>query len=229
MTQPLTNQSVRLSRDLTMVYPWVWLYDIEVPTTPPTRYRLTNYDREVNYGQNSAGVPLTYSPFPVVQSAVSQNVEGELPQIQLQVSNESLFVREILEQYDGLIGQPIVIRLVNFLELNNPSAALRFDGQIVACKAGFDRVTWNVSALNLMQSVLPSQRYIRGHCRFRYGDDRCGYDLNNGTLLAAHPTCDKSLMACEERGDTEAATAGLVRLHPGRFGGWPGIPRQGRR
>ena len=228
MTQPLTDVATARSRQLAEQYPWVWLYEVEVPTTPPTRYRLTNYDAEITFGAATDGTPLVYTPFPVVQTNLEQNAEGDLPQIQLQVSNESLFIRSILEDYDGLVGQPIVVKLVHTLELEVASAAVRFDGQIVSCSATFDRVSWNVSALSLTQAVLPGQRYIRGHCRFRYGDERCGYDLTNSTLATAHPACSKSLEACELRGDEEVA-AGLLRQHPARFGGWPGIPRQGRR
>jgi len=228
MTQPLTDLTLARSRQLSDEYPWVWLYDIEVPTTPPTRYRLTNYDRNFSFDATSSGVPLVYEPFPIVQGPVTQASDGDLPQIQLQVANESQIMRTILEDHDGLVGQPIVIRLVHILQQGDPSAALRFDGQIVACKATYDRVAWNVSALNLTQSSLPGRRYIRDHCRWRYGDANCGYDLNNSTLSTAQPSCRKTLADCEAHGDSEVA-AGLSRQHPARFGGWPGIPRQGRR
>lgn len=228
MTTPLSNLTTERSRQLAEQYPWVWLYEVEVPTSPPTRYRLTNYDREIAFGASSAGAALIYTPFPLVQSPVTKTVDGDLPQIQLQVGNESLYLRSILESHDGLIGQAVVIKLVHLLELDNPENALRFDGQIVACKAGVDRVTWNISALSLTQAVLPGQRYIRGHCRFRYGDERCGYDLTNPSLSVPFPTCPKTLAACEERGDLEFSVLGYTK-HPARFGGWPGIPRQGRR
>jgi phage-related protein len=228
MTSPITDVMTARSRQLNEQYPWIWLYEVEVPTTPPTRYRLTNYDQTITFGQSSDGVPLEYTPFPCVQTDVEQNAEGDLPQIQLQISNESLFIKSVLEDYDGLVGQPVVIKLVHTLELSNPNSALRFDGEIQACRASVDRVTWVIGSRSLTQAVIPGQRYIRGHCRFRYGDERCGYDLNNTTLATAHPSCPKTLDACELRGDAEVA-AGLERQHPARFGGWPGIPRQGRR
>lgn len=228
MTNNLTDLQTTLVRQLQDQYPFVWLYDVVVPSDPPTRYRLTNYDRNVEYGATADGVPLVYQPFPIVQSPVTTNAEGDLPQIQLQVSNEGLTMRSLMETYDGFIGAQVTIRLVHLLELGNPVAALRFDGQVVSSKATYDRISFNVSALSLTQAVLPGQRYIRNHCRFRYGDERCGYDLNNATLAAAFPSCPKTLAACEDRGAAEVS-AGLLQLHPGRFGGWPGIPRQGRR
>ena len=228
MTAPLTDVATARSRQLADQYPWIWLYEVEVPTTPPTRYRLTNYDRTIYFGASTQGVPLEYTPFPCVQTDVEQSAEGDLPSLQLQVSNESLFIRSILEDYDGLVGQPIEIKLVHTLELDNPASALKFFGEIQSCRASLDRVTWTIGSRSLTAATIPGQRYIRGHCRFRYGDERCGYDLNNSALAAAHPSCPKSLTACELRGDAEVA-AGLDRQHPARFGGWPGIPRQGRR
>jgi phage-related protein len=228
MSQPLTDVLTQRSRQLADEYPFVWLYEVEVPTSPPTRYRLTNYDKEIAFDTTTLGAPLVYTPFPCVQTPVTKNAEGDLPQIQLQVGNDSLVLREILEEHDGLVGQPVVIKLLHLLERENPSSALRFDGQIVACKVAQDRTTWNISALSLAQATLPGQRYIRGHCRFRYGDERCGYDLTNASLSGPYPTCDKTLSACEARGVLQQSL-GLPVRHPGRFGGWPGIPRQGRR
>ena len=34
---------------------WIWLYELEVPSDPPTRYRLTNYKTAVLFGTNSSG------------------------------------------------------------------------------------------------------------------------------------------------------------------------------
>ena len=43
--------------------------------------------------------------------------------------------------------------------------------------------------------------------------------------VAAYTTCPKTLGACIARGQDHAAR-GLPVLHPARFGGFPGIPRQ---
>ena len=58
MTAPLTDVATARSRQLADQYPWIWLYEVEVPTTPPTRYRLTNYDRTIYFGASTQGVPL---------------------------------------------------------------------------------------------------------------------------------------------------------------------------
>lgn len=231
MARDLTDLQRARSRQLADEHPWIWLYEVEVPTDPATRYRLTNYDREIEFGVDSLGAPIVYSPLPLVHGDITESGEGDLPRIQIQLANDGLLLRDVMELYDGLVGQPITIRLVHSLELANPTASIRFDGQIVGAKATLDRVAWDVSALSLSHAVFPGQRYLRGHCRWRYGDSRCGYDLTSTTLAAAMPTCSKILegaTGCRAHGAAELAASVLVR-HPQRFGGWPSLPRVSRK
>jgi len=230
MARDLTDLARARSRQLQDEYPWIWLYEVEVPTDPPTRYRLTNHNTAVEFGADSDGDPFTYQATPIVQGDITESGEGDLPKLQVQVANEGQFLRRVFEDYDGLVGQRVVLRLVHILELGDPSAGQRFDGQIVAAKVTHERVAWEVSALSIQQAVFPARRYTRSHCRHRYGGPECGFDLTNATLAAAHPECTKSLTACEERGATEASVLGSAfQQHPQRFGGWPGIPRFSQR
>lgn len=226
MPRDLTDIARQRSRQLQDEYPWLWLYEVEVPTDPPTRYRLTNFNAEVEHGVGSDGEPLVYSPVPIVHGGFTESGDGDLPRVQVQLAHEGLWVRRVIEDYDGLVGQPVVIRLVHALDLGDPSASMRFDGQIVSVKVTAERIAWDVSALSVQQAIFPGRRYQRLHCRHRYGSPECGFDLTNTTLEAAHPSCTKTLIACEERGDTEESVLGAsFRKHPQRFGGWPGIPR----
>ena len=227
MARDLTDLARAHSRQLRDEYPFVWLYDVEVPTTPPTRYRLTNFNTAVEHGVDGNGDALVYTPAAIAQGEMTQSGEGDLPRLQIQVPNESQFLRTVFEDYDGLIGQAVVIRLVHILDIGDPTAETgRFDGQIVSAKVTHERVAWEVSAMSVQQAVFPARRYQRSHCRHRYGGPECGYDLTNASLLAAHPDCTKSLVACEERGATELSVLGAAFVkHPARFGGWPGIPR----
>lgn len=226
MPRDLTDLARAHSRQLADEYPWIWLYEVEVPTDPPTRYRLTNFNQPVEHGIDSEGEPLVFSPVPIAQGEMIESGDGDLPKLQVQVANEGQFLRRVMEDYDGLLGQPVVIRLIHSLDIGDPNAAQRFDGQIVSAKVTHERVAWEVSALSVQQAVFPTRRYMRSHCKHRYGGPHCGYDLTNATLEAAHPDCTKTLTACTERGDTEESVLGVTfRLHPARFGGEPGIPR----
>ena len=59
--------------------PWIWLYEVEVPTDPPTRFRLTNYTEDVEYGFDGASDPIIYSRFPVSAGDIVQGKDGDLP------------------------------------------------------------------------------------------------------------------------------------------------------
>lgn len=84
---------------------WLWLYEVEVPTNPATRYRMTTLRRQVNFRGN------LYYPFPVTHSAVRLNEKGDLPRVQLTVANVSRELMSTLNTYKGLVGQPVRIML----------------------------------------------------------------------------------------------------------------------
>lgn len=216
-------------RQLADELPWIWLYEFEVPTDPPTRYRFTNQDTPINFGQSDTGVSITYYPFPIVHGPLEETDEGDLPQIQVQVGYPDLEMRAVLDEHNGLTGQRAVVRLVHAAALDDPGSQLRFDGQVTSTRilAGGERVAMTISSRNLKQHKMPSNKYSRLYCRHQYGGPECGFNLNDPALVLAHPSCPKTISACKERGDTEVAN-GLPRLHPLRFGGWPSVPRRTR-
>ena len=85
---------------------FVWLYEIEVPTTTPTRYRFCAQTEPVTFDGNE------YSPFPITHTNMQQGADGDLPTLTLAVSNISREIAGTLETYNGLIRQPVKIMLV---------------------------------------------------------------------------------------------------------------------
>lgn len=222
----MTDLSTAHARQLRDEDPWCWLYEFEVPTDPPTRYRLTNYTEPITFMASSAGVPLVFSPFPIAHSDIRETLEGDLTQFQIQVGS-SAALAAILDQYDGLHGQPVRVFLVNREDLANASSASEFVAQVAGCRIASDRVTLAIGALGLQDAVVPPLRFQRHHCVHEYGGMACGYDLTNSSLLAAFPACARTFEACVEHGDAEVA-AGLTRKHAQRFGGWRSMPRGSR-
>lgn len=213
------TQLMELHRSqLASEWPFYWLFDIEVPTDPPTRYRLTNNTRTVTFGTNSLGAPLTYSPFPIAHGGIEQTGEGSLPTIEVSVANVSREISQVLATYGGLVGQPVVVRLVQASELANAQAEIREDAEIRGVRVKNDFVTFTLSAGNMIERKLPPFRIIGTHCRSLYGGPACGYDLTTGTLT----TCAKTYEACEAHGADELAEGNPI-LHPERFNAFPGV------
>ena len=98
--------------------PWIWLYDFQIPTDPPPRYRLTNYTEQVSFGTNPIdGSALVYEPFPIDHGEIELSREGNLPSIRVSVANATREVGDVIETHGGLLGEPAVVRLVNVAAL----------------------------------------------------------------------------------------------------------------
>lgn len=215
------------TRQLRDEFPMIWLYEIGVLSSPAKRFRLTNFDRKVNFGTDSLGDPVVYSPFPIAHGDLRVTRQADLPQFQIQVGTASLEMIQYFEDFNGLIGGPATIRLVSSADLLNPNSQLAFYGQVTECQVRTDRTALSIGPLDLQNVTSPAQRFKKFHCRHRFGGPACGADLTDAGFVAEHPTCDHTHENCEEIGATEAAL-GLPVLHPLRWGGFLGISRVSR-
>jgi phage-related protein len=221
MPKELTPHQKKSVNQLEAEWPNFWLYEIEVPTDPPTRYRLTNNTRAVQFGTNSLGEPITYFPLPIFHGGIKSASNGNLPSIDVSVGNVSREISAALAAYGGLVGAPCVIRLVNAGELLNSAAQYREDSIVRGVRVTQEVVTFTLAAGNLYERQLPARRITSGHCGFQYGGAACGHDIELTGLL----TCSKlkdGANGCTEHGDAELAE-GAPRLHPERFGAFPGV------
>lgn len=221
MSKALTQLMEQHANQLESESPWRWLYEIEVPTDPVTRYRLTNNTRALQFGTTSLGVPLTYYPFPIFHGGIKEGSNGNLPSIDVSVANVSREISQALATHNGLVGQRVVIRLVNHAELLNSQAQIREDSIVRGVRVTQEIVTFTLAAGNLYERQLPARRITSGHCGFQYGGAACGYSLETGNLATCSKLKDGD-NGCTEHGDDEVAN-GLPRRHPERFGAFPGV------
>jgi phage-related protein len=218
----MTSQYEIDSRKLQAEFGMVWLAEVEVPASPLQRIRATSNNEPLTFGSAIDGTPNIYQPFPMKIGVISRTKEGDLPTIQVGVGNARWSLMTYLEAHDGLVGQPASVRLVSLGELNNRSAALQFDGEVVSTDVDVEAVVFSVGAYNAKQIQFPKNRFVGGHCRWAFGGPECGYNTNHP--LASFTTCPKTFAACQERGDDEEDVMGVVRRHPERWGAWRAIP-----
>lgn len=205
--------------------PWYWLYEIEVPTEPPTRYRLVSAidgtpDEPIQFGFSGAGLPLTYYPFPVSHGPIRSDTDASLSDANLTIANISREIQGTIDAYD-MVGQEVVIRLVHKADLASGSAAAEQSFQITGIEWSARWVTAGIGQFSTLRRSFPARLGMRHHCGFLYRGPRCGY------VAAGLPTCDKTLLGgngCVVHGAQELAE-GLPVRHPERFGGFPGMPR----
>lgn len=204
--------------------PVLWLYEVEVPSTPLTRYRFAANTEPIPFGTNPAtGDPHIYYPASVTHEGIEQDREGTLPEITITAAASPFDIAHEIDRYGGLDDAPVTIILTSALELNNPARAVRWQGRVLRCSvdAGPDaRVSIVVASHNLYAAHLPPFRYPGTRCGWAvFGSVGCGYVIPptpTNAVGGGFDFCPKLLDACVERGQDEAARGVPVR-HPLRM------------
>lgn len=201
--------------------PLVWLYEVEVPTSPPTRLRLCSHDEEIVWRG------YTYSRAPLSHSEVVEDTEGNLPQVSLAIPNISREIGAVMEAHSGLVGQPVRVTLLSLGDgSDQPVSEANFtiaSGQVTRQAASF-----RLQVYNPHYAAIPGGRIARGSCWYKFGGPRCGFVVDESADGAV--TCDHTYdgeNGCTAKGALYVAR-GLEAIHPERFGGFRSVPRQNK-
>lgn len=210
-------------------FPFIWLFELQTNDDPPQRYRLTNFTRQVAWGEDSSGSAIIYYPAPVTHSGIEQGSDGDLPTISVTVPTGGLFEIAIaVEKHNGFVGNSGRIVIISSIDIENPVAVMDQPTTVTDCSMDSKAITLRMSAYNVYRLQAPPFLYAKRNCRWIFGSAECGYNLNASG--AAYSSCERTLAACTLRGDDEDANVNVgTRQHPDRFGGFPGVPRPRRR
>lgn len=217
---PLTPGVSASKNDVQSADPLVFLYEFEIPTTPPSRLRLAGHDDEVEWLGN------TYKRAPMMHSELVEDTEGNLPTLQVTVPNVSREVSAIMASYGGLADQPVRITLVSLDDLATGQPIKSIDVTVADGTLSVDSATLRLQVFNPRRAVLPGGRVARQGCWYKFKGKRCGFALSEADTGAI--TCDHSYdgeNGCTAKGALYVA-AGLEAIHPQRFGGFRSVPRQ---
>lgn len=209
---------------------WIWLMQLTVVEFDPPSVtqqqvmRLSTYHQDLQW---PVGDPFgaVWNPFPFEVGNLELSGEGNLPQLDVSMANATRWPMQYLHATDGLVGRAVTLYLLTEagLDIAYPNhESLAWDFVVAAAMANEEQVTLRLARPNFFQRQAPQDRFVASRCRWRFGSDQCSYIVN---AVAAHTTCDKTLTHCVARGDDEVAR-NMPRLHPLRFGGFPGLPQQ---
>lgn len=211
--------------------PWIWLWDIEIQrrnaVLPSVVLRMCSATEEIEWPPAATAPPrLTWYPLQFSHSAIESSREADLPAIDLAIDNTARTLMRFLHSGDGFEGNRATLYLVHESALASPAHPnhefQQWDFVIAQAQATETQVQLRLEQPNFFQIRVPFARFLATRCRWKFGGSECGYPI---TPVAAFTTCDKSVAACIARGDDEVARR-LPRLHPKRYGGFPGIPVQ---
>lgn len=154
----------------------------------------------------------TWQAFPFELDEIGDTATGEVPQINVKVSNVSRAMELYVQAYDawckvnGYSPVTVSIYVVNTKAVTAdpncaPEVSHLFD--LRQPKTDSRWVTFVLGASNPFSRRFPQGRILKSHCRYAFKDTRCGY---SGPTV----TCDHTLAACRGLDNSE------------RFGGFPG-------
>lgn len=163
MPREISFQQLAESNKLAQISPWIWLLDIQIPSDPIQRFRLTSHDEPVEYGEAPNGDPLVYSPAPVAFDGLPESADGSLPSVTVTLQDVLGIAATVVDDYDGLVDQPVVIQVISKAHLALGAAAQRLDGRVTSASITDDgpRVSLSIGASNVYQTAFPRRTYTQ--------------------------------------------------------------------
>lgn len=218
------NHHVELNK-LSSTSPWIWLFEMRHSETEA--YRVTPYTRQVTFGGN------IFYPAWVAIGEIPKSSDGDNATLAVTVRDPSRELQTVLDENEGFTDRVLLIQLAHSDHLAD-GAAFAETFRVVSTAVTWEGATFTCGAYDLFASKVPRNLFLRSKCRWTYRSasgaitEECGYqEITQGAGLA---TCDKTLSGpngCIVHGQDEVAN-GFERLHPRRFGGFPGIPANRR-
>lgn len=177
----------------------VWLQLAEIIVQNQEIIRLVNNNENIEF------LGYTYYQFAFDLSTIKEH-STEIPETTLKVSNVTGAIQQIIEQYDGIVGAEVSIKIIN---TNIPDYVAAEESFVVTgTSADGDWVTFKLGTDFLFTRRFPNTRVLKDFCPFKFKGPQCGYSGNS-------TTCDKTLADCRAHGNSV------------RFGGEPTIPQGG--
>lgn len=183
---------------------WIILVDITVPGLNDN-IRVTSDNIDTVWNGN------TYLPFPFEIEEISDTANGEVPRVDIKVSNVTRSMEGYLQDYDNYCKQngysPVELTLSvvhsAHLDLTEPETEYVF--HLKQPKTTPTWATFTLGANNPFTKRFPLNRLLTNRCRYKqFKNARCGY-------TGAATSCDRTLIRCRQLGNSA------------RFGGFPGV------
>jgi len=192
---------------------WVWCLQIQVDSQTDDGFFITGNNEPVTLGSD------VYDPYPLRVDEMSEGLEGA-------ESGVNIIINDVVSDFmayvipgEGLIGNNVLMTLVNLEDLNSTYV---LDFKINSIRARGPALNIQLVAFNTFDRGLGNLTYQRNFCRWDFTGEECGVDPS---VPLAGEICTKRLQGtfgCEYWGDREALAA-FPKLHPMRFGAFPSL------
>jgi phage-related protein len=173
---------------------------LKAALSPAETVYLTDANATVAYGGND------YVPFPFKISDQVEDGNGQPGEITITTANVNREMTTLIERYRGMFGV-----VVTLYRMYGSTLVLSDSFKIQSSSVNDTSATFRAGNQDLFAVQVPSERFLRSRCRFRYKDpDTCGY-------AGALAECDRTLWG---------TNGCMAHGNQANYGGTPGIPRR---
>lgn len=136
-----------------------------------------------------------WTAFPFTVDQVTQN-KTEIPTVPIKVSNITRVIEQYIEQYGGLVGTKVILRVINSNFLENAVAEVEETFTIESTTADAQWATFNLGGSLPVKMRFPFRRILKDWCPFVYKGIECA-------ATSDLETCPHTLKGCRERNNSK--------------------------
>lgn len=189
--------------------PWLVLLDIVLSDS--STLRLSSGLSEVSFGGN------TYSPFDMAIQHVSQSIQGDIPEVNISVSNADRVIQGYIEALEGAVDCVVTMYIVHLGNLAADYADITRNFKILSTVCTNEWVTFALGLISPTFMRFPLFRTMGAHCNWLFKGVECGY--TGGTV-----SCDHTLKTCKH---LTGRWRSVTQVGATTFGGFPGLNTAG--
>lgn len=149
--------------------PSAWLVLLKITLPDNTVLRLVNNTEDIVYQAN------TYTAINFNLESTKSSGTGQIPTVQLSISNVTRIIQAYLENLDGAVDSEVLLTVVNSAYLAENYAELEMLFSVLSTKANAQYVTFELGAPNPLRKRFPQYLFIGNHCNWRFLFAECAY------------------------------------------------------
>lgn len=195
----LSSQALREKNKLHESGAWLILLEVQLPDN--SSMRLVRNTEDIVWND------FTWIAFPFDLDDLKEDSK-EFPELTINVDNSTRALQPYLEQYKGLVGCNIILRVIHSKNLDSTEAELEEYFTITNSSSNTLSVEFTLGGDFPVNVRVPNCKYMKNFCNHIFKSVTCGY---NGSATS----CDGTLTRCQELNNSP------------RFGGYPAIPMGG--
>lgn len=188
-------------------YPWLILLKFAIDEGGPGEliFRFIKNYKDVTFQGN------LYKNFNFNLGIINSNIDGEIRETALSVSNVTHLLQADLEELNGAVDAVVTVILVHVDNLDEDYSELELIYDILSTHIGPLSIDFSIGAPSPLLQRFLTQIYFADMCTYdEFKGPRCGY-------VGAETICYRRLVDCRAYGNSA------------RFGGCPGLRKDGVR